>query len=105
MLGELTRRFKFRIVLPMDHAVSPPKRRTSASERWRQIAVMAAMIAGLSAGLVAARNIKIVQSRAEPAIMPSDDEIYTGSILFVPDDETPRLESLKASVLAEAIFL
>lgn len=71
----------------MNHVVSPSKKsRTGASERWRQAAVIAA-IAGLSLGLFAAREIKVVQSPTNSPIMPSDDEIYTGSILFVPRDE------------------
>ena len=44
------------------------------------------MIAVLVAGLFAARESKIEPSSAKPIAMPSDDEIYTGSILFVPDD-------------------
>ena len=48
---------------------------------------MVVMIAGLSAGLFAAKNIEILGRLTEPAVVPSDDEIYTGSILFVPDDE------------------
>jgi hypothetical protein len=36
--------------------------------------------------LFAARHIQVAQSSAKPAKLPSDDEIYTGSILFVPND-------------------
>ena len=64
-------------------------RRAGTSERGRQTAAIAVIIAViLSASLFAAKNIKIAQSHSRPAMMPSDDEIYTGSILFVPDDET-----------------
>ena len=47
---------------------------------------MAAVIAVLAAGFFAATETKIEISSAKPAARPSDDEIYTGSILFVPDD-------------------
>jgi hypothetical protein len=68
-------------------ASSSKSKRTGVSERWRQVvAVVAAMAAGLSAGLFAAENIELAQPLTGPAIAPSDDEIYTGSILFVPDD-------------------
>lgn len=48
--------------------------------------VVAAIGAVLAGGLFATRQIEIARSPAEPAIVPSDDEIYTGSILFVPND-------------------
>jgi len=44
------------------------------------------VLALLTAGLFAAGEAKIELSSAKPAAMPSDDEIYTGAILFVPDD-------------------
>ena len=44
------------------------------------------MLALLTAGLFAAGEAKIELSSAKPAAMPSDDEIYTGATLFVPDD-------------------
>jgi len=40
----------------------------------------------VAAGFFAATKTKIEQSAAKLAATPSDDEIYTGSILFVPDD-------------------
>jgi len=40
----------------------------------------------LAAGFFAATESKIELSAAKPPPMRSDDEIYTGSILFVPDD-------------------
>ena len=45
-----------------------------------------AVLAPLGAGLFAAGEVKIELSSAPPVRAPSDDEIYTGSILFVPDD-------------------
>ena len=57
------------------------KRRNSRSERTRRIAAVVAVLALLTAGLFAAREAEI-----ELPAMPSDDEIYTGAILFVPDD-------------------
>jgi hypothetical protein len=62
------------------------KRRTARSERARRIAAVAAVMAMLAAGLFAARETTIKLSSAKPIATPSDDEIYTGSILFVPDD-------------------
>jgi len=67
-----------------------PKRRTkrqnSRSERARRITAIVAVLALLAAGLFAARDVKIQLTSAKPVPTPSDDEIYTGSILFVPDD-------------------
>jgi hypothetical protein len=40
----------------------------------------------LAAGFFAATETKIQLPIAKPAPVPSDDEIYTGAILFVPDD-------------------
>ena len=62
------------------------KRRNHRSERTRRIAAVVAVLALLTAGLFAAREAKIELSSPKPAATPSDDEICTGSILFVPDD-------------------
>jgi hypothetical protein len=62
------------------------KRRSRRSERTRRIAAVVAVTVLLAAGFFAATETKIQLSAAKPAPMPSDDEIYTGSILFVPDD-------------------
>jgi hypothetical protein len=44
-------------------------------------------MAVLTAGLFAARETTIqLLAPAKPAAKPSDDEVYTGAILFVPDD-------------------
>jgi hypothetical protein len=40
----------------------------------------------LTAGFFAATEPRIQLAAAKPAPVPSDAEIYTGSILFVPDD-------------------
>ena len=47
------------------------------------LSVMAAIMA---AGFLAATHIQIVRAPAKPTKPLSDDEIYTGSILFVPND-------------------
>ena len=52
----------------------------------RRIAAVVAVMALLTVGLFAAREATIELSSAKPVVKPSDDEIYTGSILFVPDD-------------------
>jgi hypothetical protein len=62
------------------------KRRGGKSERARRTAAVAAVIIVLGAGLFAAGKSTIELSPAKPAATPSDDEIYTGSILFAPDD-------------------
>ena len=62
------------------------KRQNSRSERARRITAIVAVLALLAAGLFAARDVKIQLTSAKPVPTPSDDEIYTGSILFVPDD-------------------
>jgi len=48
--------------------------------------VLAAIGAVVAAGLFAKKEIGIRRSSAEQVIAPSGDEIYTGSILFVPND-------------------
>ena len=48
--------------------------------------VLALISAVVAAGLFAKNEIEITQSKARPVIAPNDDEIYTGSILFVPYD-------------------
>jgi hypothetical protein len=63
------------------------KRRNRKSERTRRITAVAAVVAVLTAGLFAARETTIeLSAPAKPAAKPSDDEVYTGAILFVPDD-------------------
>ena len=62
------------------------KRRSRGSERARRIAAVLAVTVLLAAGFFAATESKIELSAAKPPPMRSDDEIYTGSILFVPDD-------------------
>ena len=62
------------------------KRRNGRSERTRRTAAVVAVMVLLTAGLFAAREAKIELSPAKPAPTLSDDEIYTGAILFVPDD-------------------
>jgi hypothetical protein len=47
---------------------------------------VAAVMVVLAAGFFAATKTKIEQSAAKLVVTRSDDEIYTGSILFVPDD-------------------
>jgi hypothetical protein len=63
------------------------KRRNTRSERGRRITAVVAVLGLLTAGLFAARDAKIQLTSANPVLpTPSDDEIYTGAILFVPDD-------------------
>jgi hypothetical protein len=71
---------------PMRRPKQRSKQRNKRSERLRRITAVVAVLALLGAGLFAARDVKIELTSAKPAPTPSDDEIYTGSILFVPDD-------------------
>jgi hypothetical protein len=63
------------------------KRRSGRPEVGRRIAAIAAVAAVLTAGWFAARETTIeLFAPPKPPVTPSDDEIYTGAILFVPDD-------------------
>jgi hypothetical protein len=48
--------------------------------------VLIVSVAIISAGVFASRHIEITHTTTQSKKPPSDDEIYTGSILFVPDD-------------------
>jgi hypothetical protein len=65
---------------------SKPRARGRGRERSRQIAVLAALAGVLAVGLVAAGEFEFARSPPKPVSVPSDDEIYTGSILYVPDE-------------------
>jgi hypothetical protein len=63
------------------------KVRPRGRERSRQMVVVAAIGGVLATGLFATREIQIPRSPAVATIAPSDDdEIYTGSILYMPYD-------------------
>jgi hypothetical protein len=63
------------------------KRRSGRSEGARRALAITAVIGVLAAGVFAAREAIVELSKPVPlAAKPSDDEIYTGAILFVPDD-------------------
>ena len=74
----------FQPLLHMDH--SRPKGYSRASERPRLMIALSVMAAIMAAGFLAATHIQIVRAPAKPTKPLSDDEIYTGSILFVPND-------------------
>jgi hypothetical protein len=65
---------------------SKARARGRGRERSRQIAVLAVVAAVVATGLFATGGFKIAQSPSKPASAPSDDEVYTGSILYVPDE-------------------
>jgi hypothetical protein len=48
--------------------------------------VLIVSLAIVSAGLFASQHIEMTDPAAQPKKPPTDDEIYTGSILFVPND-------------------
>jgi hypothetical protein len=73
----------------MDRPKRRSKARTRGRERWRQIVFLVAIASVLAMGLFAAGEFKIEQflprqSAAEPAATPREEEIYTGSILYLP---------------------
>ena len=58
-----------------------PRRRDA-----RQSIVVAAIAGVLAVGLVAGRDYVFTKQRTAVAAMPGDEEIYTGSILFMPEE-------------------
>jgi hypothetical protein len=69
---------------------SPPTSRSKKRSpvRSRLMLVVALMGGVLATGLFATREIEIPRSPAAAVIVPSDDELYTGSILFMPHQGT-----------------
>jgi hypothetical protein len=70
----------------MDRFNRRPKGYSRASERTRLMVVLAATAAIVAAGFFATTHIQIVPAPVKPTKQMSDDEIYTGSILFLSDD-------------------
>jgi len=65
---------------PSRQAKSKPRSRDSS----RQTVIVASIASALVLGGLASREYMIAKQRATAAV-PSDEEIYTGSILFMPD--------------------
>jgi hypothetical protein len=70
----------------MDRSTRRSKTRAHGRERWRQMAVLAVVAGVVACGLFATGGFKIGQSPSKPVSPPSDAEVYTGSILYVPDE-------------------
>jgi hypothetical protein len=75
---------------PMDRSKRRSKARTRSRERWRQMVFLAAIASVPAIGLFAVGQLEIEQllarfSAAQSAPPPSEAEIYTGSILYLPD--------------------
>jgi hypothetical protein len=70
----------------MDRSNRRPKGNSRASERPHLLIVLSATAAITVGGFFAAAHIQIVPAPVKPTKPLSDDEIYTGSILFVPND-------------------
>jgi hypothetical protein len=69
----------------MMHLTRQPKARPRLRESFRQTVVVAAVAALLGLGLLASGEYVIAQHRsAAAAVASNDDEIYTGSILYMP---------------------
>jgi hypothetical protein len=64
------------------------KKRSSARDLSRQMLVVATIGGVLATGLFATREFEIPRSPAAAMRVPSDDELYTGSILFMPHQGT-----------------
>jgi hypothetical protein len=69
----------------------PSKKRARRGERWRQIAVLAAIAGVVAIGLFVAGEFEFASFLtarfvAKPAVAKSGDEIYTGSILYLPNE-------------------
>jgi hypothetical protein len=69
----------------------PLKTRTRGGERWRQVVVLGAVAGVLAIGLFVAGEFEFTsfltaQFVAKPAVAKSDDEVYTGSILYLPNE-------------------
>jgi hypothetical protein len=73
-------------VAQMNRAIQRTKISQRKSDRSRLPTVLAISMTIASAGLFASQHIELKHSAAQPKKQPNDDEIYTGSILFVPND-------------------
>jgi hypothetical protein len=69
--------------LPQVNRTKRAKIHQRGSERSRRMTVLIAIAITMATGLFATRHIEIAKSSGKPL---RDDEIYTGSILFVPND-------------------
>jgi hypothetical protein len=69
-------------------STSRSKKRARVRGRSRLMVVVASLGGVLATGLFATREIEIPRSPAAAVIMPSDDELYTGSILYMPRQGT-----------------
>jgi hypothetical protein len=69
----------------------PSKTRARGGERWRQVSVLAAVAGIVAIGLFVASEFEFAsfltaRLAAKPAVAKSDDEIYTGSVLYLPNE-------------------
>jgi hypothetical protein len=73
----------------MNRSRRPAKRRSPNRNGSRQVVGVVVMGVALALGVVATNEFITVQRKAAEAAAkaaaPSDDEIYTGSILYMPD--------------------
>jgi hypothetical protein len=77
----------------MDRSKRRSKARAHNRERSRHMVFLAAIGSVLAVGLFVAGEIKVGQFLpwallSRPAPAPTEDEIYTGSILYVPNEGT-----------------
>jgi hypothetical protein len=77
----------------MDRSKRRSNARARGRERSRQMVFLAAIGSVLALGLFVAGELKVGQflprlSLSQPAPAPSENEIYTGSILYLPNEGT-----------------
>jgi hypothetical protein len=77
----------------MDRSKRRSNARARGRERSRQMVFLAAIGSVLAVGLFVAGELKVGQflprlSLSKPVPTPTEDEIYTGSILYLPNDGT-----------------
>jgi hypothetical protein len=75
---------------PMMRSTLPSrsKNRSRVRDRSRLMLVVASIGGVLATGLLTTREIEIPRSPAAAVIVPSDDEVYMGSILYMPRQGT-----------------
>jgi hypothetical protein len=73
-------------IAQMNRAIKRTKISQQKSDRSRLLMVLAISMTIASAGLFATQHIDLKHSATQLKKTPNDDEIYTGSILFVPND-------------------
>jgi hypothetical protein len=72
----------------MNQFIHRSNKRPPSRDRVRLIIAVAAVGTVLAAGLFATKEVEVARSLATESIATRDEDIYTGSILFMPEDGT-----------------